>query len=522
MDTKKGFIRNFMIFGNEDSGFEAGQKPSGHVRLEVREGRGKLYAVVQNLRPGNGRFIYKLYLLRGAGDSVTAMTAGEFKAEPNKLELEWSFDPSNVGASGCRIEEYGGAVVLVEYADRPVESIICPLAAYKDGKMEWRNGLKKYFLLKQHFLRQERQAKQAMPYNWQNQNEQVKQCTQQQSTQKQELPSPAKGEEQPYQKNPILQENLYGDQPQQEHESLKQQKEEQPQQEHESLKQQKEEQPQQKNLNQELSLPAQPTAELLYQEEKPHQEKSQINPSQCAPSQPDMMQGVPLQYDYIHGVQPDNNQLYGIPQGFGQQPMDYMQTPAMQLNQPAAPYQTEPGEVNTGCVYLNGNMCGAFVNDAARAANPCDTCRMRHAAAIARMPASGDIALLKQEIGRYFEENDPFHSKRSDYIWWKVTNPVNLNNILYQCNIRSPLLFNPAVMMAHYKYRHLIIGIFQHKESQKQYVVCGVPGMHMVDRKPFGEMSRWVQAEGNRSRYGAFGYWLVYIDPDDGKILNLG
>jgi len=571
LDVKKGFQRYFMIFDNEDPGFEAGQKPSGYVRLEVRDGRGKLHASVQNLRPGNGRFMYMLYLLKGARDGVTAVAAGELAAGQNKSELE----SSNVGASGCGIEEYCSAAVLVEYADRPIDNIICPLAAYKNGKMEWRNGLKRHFLLKQHFLQQERQVKQTIPYQRQHQTEQVKQGTLQQSKPQQKLPSPAQqAEEQFYEINPVLQENLYHTHLQQNkepaqqkppqqmppyHEELQQkeqvqqnqeqvqqnqeqvqqklpceepqQKEQprdqqsyqdQPQQEQEHQKQLYEDKPQQKSLNQELSSPAQPVEEQLHQEEKPYPEQPQVNQTQSAPPQPDTAQDVPFQYDRIHGMQPDYDKTYGIPPEYGQQPMSYQQTPIMQQNQPAAPYQTEPGQVNTGCVYLNGNMCGAFVNDDARAANPCDACRMRHAAAMASVPVSGDIALLKEEIGRYFEENDPFHSRRSDYIWWKVTNPVNLNNILYQCNIRSPLLFNPAVMMAHYKYRHLIIGIFQHKESQKQYVVCGVPGMHMVDRKPFGEMSRWVQAEGNRSRYGAFGYWLVYIDPDDGKILNLG
>lgn len=81
-------------------------------------------------------------------------------------------------------------------------------------------------------------------------------------------------------------------------------------------------------------------------------------------------------------------------------------------------------------------------------------------------------------------------------------------------------MFNPAVMMAHYRYKHLIIGIFTHKNG-KRYVVCGVPGRYMADMKPFGEMNKWVQTQGTRPRYGAFGYWLIYIDPHDGKILNL-
>jgi hypothetical protein len=133
----------------------------------------------------------------------------------------------------------------------------------------------------------------------------------------------------------------------------------------------------------------------------------------------------------------------------------------------------------------------------------------------------GDLEGLEEELDKNFDISDPFHSRRSDYIWWRVTNPVNLNNMFYKNNIRSPLMFNPAVMMAHYKYKHLIIGVFTHKAGQR-YLVCGVPGMHMVDAGPFGEMSKWVQAEGNRVRYGAFGYWLVYLNPKDGKIINFG
>ncbi|HWR61101.1 MAG TPA: hypothetical protein VN580_05780, partial [Clostridia bacterium] len=353
MDVKKGFQRYFMIFDNEDPGFEAGQKPSGHVRLEVRDGRGKLHASVQNLRPGNGRFMYMLYLLRGARDGVAAVAAGELVAGQNKSELEWSFDPSNVGASGCGIEEYCSAAVLVEYADRPIDNIICPLAAYKNGKMEWRNGLKRHFLLKQHFLQQERQVKQTIPYQRQHQMEQVKQGTLQQSKPQQKLPSPAQqAEEQFYEINPALQGNLYHIHPQQNQEQVQQNQEQiqqklpceelqqkeqpqdqqsyqdQPQQEHQ--KQLYEDQSQQKSLNQELSSQAQPVEEQLHQEEKPYPEQSQVNQTQSAPSQPDTAQDVPFQYDRVHGMQPDYDQTYGIPPEYGQQPMSYQQTPIMQ------------------------------------------------------------------------------------------------------------------------------------------------------------------------------------------------
>ncbi len=232
------------------------------------------------------------------------------------------------------------------------------------------------------------------------------------------------------------------------------------------------------------------------------------------------------QQDQLPPDQLPLEQLSSEPQlPYEQQQMPQIQTPDMFPQPPKeqlrAQNQDNLGQIDTGCVYLNGNMCSAFVNNDAGGANPCEACRMHQEQEQRAASPTGDVSRLKEELDRYFEQSDPFHSKRSDYLWWRVNNPVNLNNLLYQCNIRSPLLFNPVVMMAHYKYKHLIIGIFQHRAEQKQYVVCGVPGMHMVDTKPFGGMSRWVQTGGNRPRYGAFGYWLVYINPNDGKILNM-
>jgi len=31
-----------------------------------------------------------------------------------------------------------------------------------------------------------------------------------------------------------------------------------------------------------------------------------------------------------------------------------------------------------------------------------------------------------------------------------------------------------------------------------------------------------AQVDGNVPKYGAFGYWLVYINPNTGEILNVG
>ncbi|TYQ16816.1 UNVERIFIED_CONTAM: hypothetical protein Cloal_3391 [Acetivibrio alkalicellulosi] len=120
----------------------------------------------------------------------------------------------------------------------------------------------------------------------------------------------------------------------------------------------------------------------------------------------------------------------------------------------------------------------------------------------------------------YFERVSPFNIERKDYKWWRVISPVHLNNIFYQLNIKIPVLFNPMVMMAHFKYRHIITGIYEREKDNVFYLVCGIPSLYKIDEKPFGNMCRWAQIEGKNPRYGSFGYWLIYINPKNGNILN--
>ena len=133
----------------------------------------------------------------------------------------------------------------------------------------------------------------------------------------------------------------------------------------------------------------------------------------------------------------------------------------------------------------------------------------------------GSTETLKESFDRFFERCDPFGSKRRDYTWWKVVSPVHLNNILYKFDVKSSLLFNPRVLMAHFKYRHLIAGIYQDRITGKVLLVCGVPGTYGVDEKPYGDMCRWAQVERGKPRYGVFGYWLVYMDARTGKLINV-
>jgi len=132
-----------------------------------------------------------------------------------------------------------------------------------------------------------------------------------------------------------------------------------------------------------------------------------------------------------------------------------------------------------------------------------------------------NIPRLKDELDKSFEIFNPFKMKSKSIKWWKINSPGYLNNILFRNNVKNYLLFNPKVLLAHYKYRYIIFGIQNDKYSGKEYFICGVPGVYIIDENPFGNMGSWAQLEGYRPKYGAFGYWLILVDPRTGKIMKI-
>jgi hypothetical protein len=482
VETRSKFQRTFLIFNQEDKGFGAGQDPSGYVKIEVRGNKGKLFASLQNINEEHGKLIYKLYLIRCASGKAYAACAGKIPISNRKGELNWEFDAENVGMTGIQIEKFDVYAVIVEYIGRENTGVTCPLAAYKKGKIAWRNAFKEMLYASQSFT--------SMPPA-------------------QNIASPAKSQ------TPQIK-----DEP--EHELLEEKAKSKIQ---APLVESKYIAPENKP---EFNIPAEAEKKFnMYpgiieteQEAKPPQEKAEIVEESNPAKEIECEEKEVLKAD--KEVKPGHT---------------------MQIE--SSVYMDEAGnikynEVTSGGMSINclpgfKNVCPMYQNNIGPNAvtNPCAGCMSAGSQTgqaapdtnvNASVPPAGtgdvDINKLMNDFDMFFERDDPFKSKRSDYKWWKVSNPVQLNNILYQNNVRSSILFNPSLMMAHFKYRHLIIGFYIDKFRRREYMVCGVPGAFNVDERPFGNMCRWVQLGGNRPRYGAFGYWLVYIEPKTGKLLR--
>ena len=143
MEKRLKYQRFFMIFNKEDAGYEAGGNPSGYLKIEVRDGRGKLTVSVQNLRELQGGYMYAAYLLAGNNGRIMPVRIGVVPLANGKGDIKWEFDSYNVADTKLTIDKFEVAVLLVEDSNKMDDRVICPLAAYKDKKVEWRKALKR-------------------------------------------------------------------------------------------------------------------------------------------------------------------------------------------------------------------------------------------------------------------------------------------------------------------------------------------------------------------------------------------
>lgn len=485
MNDRLKFFRTFLIFKQEDKGYGSGKEPSGYIKIEVRGGKGKLIAAVQNLKEDKSRFSYKLYILKHTEEKVIPVKVGTIPLKNGKGEIKWEFDPTDVDRTGSSIDEFTAAAVLVEFSDRKNTVVICPLVAYKDKKVNWRRKLKAALFDEKEKEPEKRELEKKVPEEKESIKTQDAISKYTGGLESKYEPSEKKSEEDK------TKENLEEARESFLEEGFKVEKQEYTQ------KDEKEDQD---------------------KKSKKEQEKQEESIETSEKSERLMEKTESVDEDKLHKL--DEERDSEANRNSVAEKAEAGDEKKAEEKEETTQKEAEP-EKDGKCMFKNNQYCGIDTSKAGF--NPCENCYMINKSK--EMPKTerveGDIEKLKISLDKNFERYDPFRTRRRDYSWWKLNSPVQLNNVLYQCNIKTPLLFNPSVMMAHFKYRHLIVGIYTDRMRRREYIVCGIPGVYRVDERPFGDMCRWVQLEGSRPRYGAFGYWLVYIDPKSGKILAL-
>ena len=79
-----GYKRIYIILKEEDRGFDSGVKPSGYVKIEIRDGEGKLDAFLSDLKQKD-ETIYKLYLVKLLAERAIVAEVGVLEANNGSL-----------------------------------------------------------------------------------------------------------------------------------------------------------------------------------------------------------------------------------------------------------------------------------------------------------------------------------------------------------------------------------------------------------------------------------------------------
>jgi hypothetical protein len=484
LTDKAKYLRKFLIFEEEDRGYGASGKPSGYVKIEIKGGTGTLSAMAENIKPDN-RITYRLYAIKAKEANIELASAGNLNITGTCGNLMFKFNPLNIAGSGISLDDISLFAICALHDNGKAA---WPLCAYLKGRTEWRSRLGNKPADRGNLgVTAKENATEEFPRDVVSKYK-VDITSIYDKERMQEInadgiitarPDTAKSEG-----------NKFG---------KKTAKSESPLARDEKTKAWEHESP----LAGDAEVKARQPEPLLDVPEKAEAQSGEIyGKTQLAESR------------QTEAKQPEEELLPG--NGEKEQSKEGLEPGAQMARLPSD--EDEKVESETERISTQGIAC-SHEADPLKCAN-CYLHGFKKAKSDEKaVPA--DMKKLREAFDVYFERHCPFNNRRKDYTWWKVNSPVYLNNVLYQFDIKAPVLFNPKALMAHFKYRHYIAGIYTDKRTEKEYLVCGVPGAYRMDEKPFGgDICRWVQSEGTQLRYGAFGYWLVYIDPETGQVLG--
>ncbi|HHV99744.1 MAG TPA: hypothetical protein GXX36_09265 [Clostridiaceae bacterium] len=527
MKSKSRFQRSFWIFQKEDQGYGIGQGPSGYIKIEVRDGKGTLFAAVQNVRDGEDLYIYKLYLIEPKEREANIAYVGVVPVKGNKGELKWAFDPDNVAKTGSSIDRFTVAALLVEITGRKTFQLICPMAAYSNKQISWRESFRRTFdkkaagqnavIVRDNDLdsREEhggvsekcdidRPEESIADENTSMQREQDSGSEREQGINVETVQCSNEGDLQDSGSETGQSRYYAGEQESGGGDA---------------------------ELSESYADDQDGGSETGQSRYYAGGQESGGGDAELSESYADEQDGggETGQSRYYAGGQESGGGDAELSKSYTDEQADVSKaglTGSEGNEQSSAFMGEQTGPNGIRCVLQNNGLPGVPFNGCGI---PCATCSLNMRNNAGNISEAGnvsgkpvvDLKKLENSFNQYFEKFDPFQNKRRDYKWWRIGSPVHLNNILYQHNIRTPLLFNHAVMMSHLKYRHMIAGIYKDDAKKISLIVCGIPAVYDTDTRPFGNMCRWAQLESGRSKYGAFGYWLVYIDPETGRFLSI-
>jgi len=455
------YQRLFYIFQNMENNLG---RPTGYIKVEINGRAAKLQISLSNMntRPGLN---YRIYGISANGEKLDHTVIADIESRGGRADIRLDADRGSIGSNRLDFEDINVFALIAEIHDQ-FNSIVCPLVAYRNGQVQWR----------QEFEAALRKYSQAARTVSERREAAVIEAVEAPAAEAVEAPG-----------NAALQ-----------------------------------------AFETDNASEAVPPEEIpvnrIFAEEL-EEEETEFDGSDLSDltdssndgfqEQPGHSENSPLEASPSHET--DSNRKAGEFPDFHIEGMD---TGREELEDASHDMITSKFDTTLSSMYTPEKEGLPAENDIISNAER----NFREISSIAEGDAARnelDIDILKEELNRSFEVCSPFNNRSKRFKWWKINSPGYLNNILFRNNVKTYLLFNPKVMLAHYKYRYIIFGIRYDKYSGRERFVCGVPGVYSIDDNPFGSMGSWAQLEGYKPKYGAFGYWIILIDPRTGKLIKL-
>ncbi len=147
-NLKRRYDRFFIMFKTEQSGYSIDkQEIKGYMKVEIKDGKGKIITYVQGLKNLKNNEIYKTYLISSENDSCTGIPMKQLEIDDRGHgESIYEFNPDNVEDSGLSIEKFNVGAILVKTQNS--SEIIAPVVGYKGKEVLWKNNFKEFLLPK--------------------------------------------------------------------------------------------------------------------------------------------------------------------------------------------------------------------------------------------------------------------------------------------------------------------------------------------------------------------------------------
>ncbi|RKD30903.1 hypothetical protein [Thermohalobacter berrensis] len=476
MPNKRTYMRKFIILEPTENMYYK-DKPKGYAKIEVRNGKGKIFFNVEKLKDvHSSNKAYKGYLLSNQKERVVQVDIGTIVInDKGKGSVQWKFDPNSVGGTGLSIDNFNTVLVRLYSVNGEDKELKVPLVGYINEKDDSLDRLA---------VEIKRESEKDRIEKMETEIEEV---DEEEVEKLQETGEIEEGE------------NIEEVEDEEKIENLK-----------ESQEFKEEEKIDIKEIEDDIEELREDLKEIeedmgedeIIEDESDELEKDETEEVKVKKETEE------VEVNEIEDVNEDNSEDDEIEKSNNEENNKSKYTRHEKSDRSYSQKNMYPNNMNKYYEEFKNRNYG-YPEGAKN--------------------YTKQLANYTKNILRFFERVEPFRKRLSNYTWWKIEYDRKsfyrgfLPFYNYIVNMYYPYPFMPHIATCPKlikKYGHYIFGIVK-KGDDIKYYVYGIPGRFTRDEQPYRGMTgfkTWI--ESRRRGRERIGYWLLHIDPATGRIVT--